>query len=312
MRSCHLFRVLCRLAFMAARTRVLEAFAQAVRRKPLAIELTFRTLAKAGLLPRGAPGKRSGHYGARSLRNIVLALAAPMPSDAAEAVKALEGLVCNTNQLAQHVVPGSSFTHVQRGVLFGEWLEGQIVARAHAGDEFSQDAADFSMPLYARWHLEMNMSPPWATHVRPCETAVHMDSFGPDKRSLFDEADATTLAHQTLMSMSVLNVAGRLLADTLAHEGASPIPPPTLPGVGEGDATPKKARAFGMPVHEGPRSDEPAREARAAPSDKAQSATDKNRKQSASDSVGHHARVCHPPNPWRYDHGSHRTHPAPA
>lgn len=111
---------------MSSRQQVVERIAAVTGMNPMTVELILRYLAKAGLVPRGSPGKRSEHYSDEHLKNLVLALAAYQPNNAVNAVQLLAELRCNTNDL---LYPHTFPSRVPKGTLFGDWITQEIRAR---------------------------------------------------------------------------------------------------------------------------------------------------------------------------------------
>jgi hypothetical protein len=250
---------------VAKRAQVVLVFATVLGVNPMTVELILRYLAKAGLVPQGLPGHRSVHYLAVHLKNLILALAAYLPSEAVEAVRVLNDLSCNTNALLNMTTPGEA-APVERGLLFGDWIIQEIEARVIAveADHIVIDPEE--PPFLDARQICMSVKPARAWNMRPNKPSdvkssfdrYHFDHFASANWRAEIGKGAPVLSRQTTFTVELLIAAGDLLADTLAAQATTPIPDPVPGRTGEGDATPETTKAAGPGSHDGLQLEHPA------------------------------------------------------
>lgn len=268
----------------------------------MTVELILRYLAKAGFVPQGLPGRRSAHYTAEHLKNLILALAAYLPSDAAAAVRTLNGLRCITNDLLNSLTSDKPAV-VKKGTLFGDWIVQEIEARVVRVEADYVDLTPKKEAYRVQREIRMVLNPPSASNWRPnslndVKTRLdfyHIDAFYEEGGKAL-EAPRPVLSRQTAFTIELLIAAGDLLADTLATQAATSIPDPVPGRTGEGDATPETTKAAGSGNHDGPLLEHPATQTRRRrPLNKAQPIASQGRKQSCPDGAVSELRgPCHP------------------
>jgi len=276
------------------RTQVLLIIAAVTGLNPMTVELILRYLGKAGLVPKGLPGRRSAHYTAVHLKNLILALAAYQPSDAVDAVQKLNDLCCDTNALANF---GLSHLDIPRGTLFGDWIIQEIESRVSRVERvLTADEQQLPPRLRQGRRITMSVSPPTVTVMQPVydlgTVSYHLDSFGAKEAAVGSEP---VLNRQATFIDELLNAAADLLSDTPAAQAATPIPDPVPGRTGEGDATPETTKAAGSGNHDGLLLEHPATQTRRrALLNKAQPTASQGRKQSCPDGAVSELRGSYP------------------
>lgn len=280
------------------RTEVLQLIAAVTGLNPMTVELILRYLGKGGLVPKGLPGRRSAHYELVHLKNLILALAAYMPSDAVEAVQKLNDLRCLTNALANFNSSSETLT-ISRGVLFGDWIMAEIEARA-SRTKPELTAAEQKIPPQLRRGRTTTMS------ILPQSAFISWPVYGPDDTVHYhteyfgleniSDHPMAVLRRGTTFTDELLDAAGDLLADTLATQAATSIPDPVPGRTGKGDATPETTKAAGSGNHDGLLFEHPATQTRRRrPLNKAQPIASQGRKQSRPDGAVSELRGSYPP-----------------
>ena len=227
----------------------------------MTVELILRYLAKARLIPQGLPGKRSVDWFAPEIKNLILALAAYQPSDAVNAVLALNNLPCDTNDLLNLSSGGESrlMSGVKKGTLFGDWIVEQIEKRSHwIEDEYNPISEERAARLFQEHCVSMTVEPPGVWAVTPyssdsIKTHFYYDVFQKPENRDYRLRKYPVLFRETRFTVELLIAAGRLLADTLAKQPGPSTPDPVPGRTGEGDdATPDTMKAAGSGNHDGP------------------------------------------------------------
>jgi len=293
-------------------------FATVLGINPMTVELTLRYLAKAGLVPQGLPGRRSAHYFAAHLKNLILALAAYLPSEAVKAVKALNTLSCRTNALANSLTSDKSAA-VEKGILFGDWIVQEIEARVVRVEADYVDLTPKKEAYRVQREIRMVVNPPSAANWRPNNPDdvkgstdwYHVDIFYEEGGQAV-MAPRPVLSRQTNFTVELLIAAGSLLADTLAAQAATPIPDPAPGRAGEGDnAVPETMKAAGPGSHDGLLDTPATRTRRQRPLNKAQPNASQGRKQSCADDAVSELRGSYPPAAKDHHNGTLWTDAAP-
>jgi len=286
---------------VAKRAQVVLVFSTVLGINPMTVELILRYLAKAGFVPQGLPGRRSAHYTAEHLKNLILALAAYLPSDAEAAVRTLNDLSCHTNDLSNLVTSDNSAV-VKRGTLFGDWIVQEIEARVARIDGDLADLVSEKASFQIQREIRMVLNPPSASNWQPNDPNdiktssdwYHIDFFY-EKGSRSLEAPRPVLSRQTAFTVELLIAAGELLADTLAMQAATSIPDPVPGRTGEGDAIPETMKAAGSGNHDGLLDTPATRTRRQRSVNKAQPTASQGRKQSCADDAVSELRGSYPP-----------------
>ena len=280
---------------MANRSHTLAVFAEILRMNPMTLDRILRELSAAGFVPRVSPGKRSPHYQLDALVNVVLALAAESPSEAAAAVRALSTLVYDRERSTQRFMQVGEDRARFRD-LIGRYLE-DFADSDHAAktleDLREARASDRAVP-----QITMNLDPLWACITLPPENPAYADEkqwYLPEDAELLTQP-APAGWHPFVMDYDLLVTAGQLYADTLARQTATLIPDSAPGSAGEGEATPETTKASGTGIREGLRSEQPAPKAQTAPVNKAQFATKEGSKQRLLNSVVPRSQVRQPTN----------------
>ncbi len=183
---------------------------------PSTVDRTLRVLRLAGMVGKGKPGRGRGHgeYTPPELTNVVLALAGPQPSDAAEAVMRLRDLK-NTE-----------------GNLLGDMLEQQIAEVAANLESGRRDVIEALLPS----DLSMCFDAPYASMNWDADSANrrHMSFF---RQRPTEHVGYVT--RSTTVNRQVIFVAGRLWLDTLRQRSSDPSPAPSgqLPFPGDAGTT---------------------------------------------------------------------------
>ena len=206
----------------------------------------MRALSDVGMVPKGGPGgrKRSAHFEAIHLANVILALAGAQPSDGPSAVATF-----------------SELRSLDTSEKYGDWLAAEITYRATAEGAALIRADIAFRNEYGVTKRDMTMSdnPPsaWISELRDDGTRRELRSFRPaDRKSSSPEP---SMRRMTTIKLDLLKVAGELLADTLSRQSTTTISPDLAPGrAGEGDVTPETTKAAGPGSHNGLRSEQPA------------------------------------------------------
>ncbi len=292
-------------------------FATVLGINPMTVELILRYLAKAGFVPQGLPGRRSAHYLAEHLKNLILALAAYLPSDAEAAVRTLNDLPCCTNDLSNLVTSDKSAV-VKRDTLFGDWIVQEIEARVVRVEADHTDLTPKKEAYRVQREIRMALNPPSASNWQPNDPNdvrtesdhYHIDFFY-EKGGKALEAPRPVLSRQTAFTVELLIAAGSLLADTLAAQAVTSIPDPAPGRAGEGDATPETMKAAGPGSHDGLLDTPATRTRRQRPLNKAQPIASQGRKQSCAGGAVSELRGSYPPAAKDYHDGTLRTDAAP-
>lgn len=270
-------------SLVSNRAQVLLTIAAVTGLNPMTVELILRYLGKAGLVPKGLPGRRSAHYTIVHLKNLILALATYLPSDAVDAVQKLNDLPCDTNALLNL---GTSHLDVPRGTLFGEWIVQQIEARV-GRMERALTADEQQLPPRQRLgrRITMSVSPPTASVMQPVydsgTVSYHIDSFENKEAA---KGSIPVLSRQAAFTDELLDAVAGLLADTPAAQAATPIPDLAPGRAGEGDdAIPETTKAAGPGSHDGLLDTPATQTRRQRPLNKAQPIASQGRKQSCPD-----------------------------
>lgn len=276
---------------MANRTQALLTFATVLGMNPMTVEVILRYLAKAEMVPKGLPGRRSDHYTAIHLKNLILALAAYQPSDVVDAVQKLNSLCCHTNRLMSL---GLSHLDIPGGTLFGDWIIQEIKARVSRGEHvLTSDEQEVDPRLRRGRRIIMSVSPPTATVVQPVynnETiAYHQDSFGAKEAA---KSPMPVLTREVTFTDELLNTAGDLLADTLEWQATLPTSSPSPGRTGGNNATPETTKAAGSGNHDGLLDTPASRTRRRRPLNKAQPIASQGSKQLPSATASGHSGDC--------------------
>ncbi len=286
------------------RAQVLLIIAAVTGLNPMTVELILRYLGKAGLVPKGLPGRRSAHYTIVHLKNLVLALAAYLPSDAVDAVQKLNDLPCDTNALTNI---GSFHLDIPIGTLFGDWITREIEARV-LRTERVLSAGEQQLPLRLRQgrFITMSVFPPTVRVLHPVhdlETVrYHIDTFGTKKAA---KDSMPVLSREATFTDELLNAVANLLADTPAAQADTPIPDLAPGRAGEGDdATPETTKAAGSGNHDGLLDIPATRTRRQRSLNKAQPIASQGRKQSCPDGAVSELRGSYPPAAKDHYHGT--------
>ena len=172
------------------------------------------SLAAAGYTRKGRPGGGIGavHYNLYEIVNVLLGASAHAPSEAADAVRALEGLVVRpVNALACLASPDlSPKSPIPDGTKFGVWLGFRIEQWASPTPEMLALFDEGNSWVFSLI-VSMSSGRRHAYVQWPGHALVH---FWPEHRDIHD---VLLTARRTLeITIRVLQVAGGLLADTLA------------------------------------------------------------------------------------------------
>ena len=272
------------------------AFATVLGINPMTVELILRYLTKAGFVPQGRVGHSSPHYLAVHLKNLILALAAYLPSEAVEAVRILNDLP-RRPPVRNALLPSSEEyafkSSVEEGVFFGHWIEEQIIKRSHwVEDEYNPMSDDTAALLYQNHHVSMMVEPAYVMSVAPCFDGggFFYDIFENSKDKVSESKKHPVLIRDTRFTVELLITAGKLLADTLAKQASTPNPDPVPGRTGEGDATLETIKAAGPGSHDGLLDTPASQTRRQRPSNKAQPKTSQGGRQSPPLLSADHAR----------------------
>lgn len=201
---------------MAMSGSVISEFASVSGYLPSTIDRMIRDLRGGGLAPMGkhGRGRQHGNYQLDHLANLIMGFAGILPSDAAEAVKALRGI---------HESLG--------GISFGEQVEASIrVAAAVLNADSEVTAQDIP------FHLTMNV------HARHA-SITWTDREGNDSFARYYQFGKPPIlkravTHSTNVEQKLILKAAELWLDTLRQAGATSIPPLTLKTAKASEAPP--------------------------------------------------------------------------
>ena len=299
---------------MAVRSEVISRLAPVLHTSPATLDRGTASLAAAGYTRKARPGGGIGavHYDLYEIRNVLLGSSAHVPSEAADAVAALEGLVSREPNAL------SSFrSDIPAGIKFGVWLAAEIERWASPTPEMLASLNDEDGSGSSS--LVVSMSP-GRRHAHVGQWYANGNSslttFMPE-RGLFPHEPWT--ARRTLeITERVLLVAGELLADTLARQVSLPLSKPKpASGGNEGDVPETETTKATGPASRGDLDAEPSA-SRAYPalvltaSLQEQSATKEGSKQSLPEAVGRGARVRQPVTVRTRHHGANWSATSPA
>jgi hypothetical protein len=178
---------------------------------PSTVDRMLRVLRAAGMVAMGKPGRgrEHGHYSPSDLANVILGMAGPQPSDAAEAVMRLRDLKNN------------------EGNLLGDTLEQQIAEVAANLESEQINVIEALLPS----DLSMCFDAPHASMDWDADSTnrCHMPFF---RQRPTEHVGYVT--RSTTVNRQVIFVAGRLWLDTLRQRSSDPSSAPSgqlpLPG----------------------------------------------------------------------------------
>lgn len=213
---------------MAMTGVVIPEMAAAAGLLPSTVDLVIRDLRSAGMAPYGQHGRGQTHgqFDQYHLANILLAFAALKPSASADAVRALNRL--------EHEWGG--------GGELGRVLASEIERRAR----LILDGADRHADLLAEgFELTLCLDPVEAWTTLPlADGTVNTQRWRPQTDPPWlpemapPPAPRRGVCRLTIITVDVLNTAGRLCADTISRQQNLPIP--TAPGAEKENATPAR------------------------------------------------------------------------
>lgn len=210
---------------MSTRAQVIEQLAVVLDMNPMTLELILRYLAKRRLVPQGRRGHRSEHYTAEHLKNVLLAVSAFQPIDAADAVETLDDLRTGWLELALPLPPGAypdepdpDLYDIEPGTAFGDWMVQRITAWLSPTPEMLESV---DKDYYKGFAIRISMSP--LAQLAYVETlgvgrrrkeqfapAIHLIKLPPHTRRILE------------ITEHVLAVAALLLTDSLAKLSVTP------------------------------------------------------------------------------------------
>src|SRR4051812_15301251 len=211
---------------MSVASQVVEQLAAVSGRNRFTLIRMLGTLRAAKLVPKGGPGggKSSAHFSVGHLANVLLGLAGPEPSDAAEASARLARLRAMKFDPTPHDVHRHMLADRLSGPINADWsfpvpTLGQFIEhlirncmKAGGSSEGLAEAVAHADAAGAEWSLELGLSPLAARVLRG--TTVDM---------IFTAgvaAPRAALRVVTVLNMPVILTAADLALDTERHEAA--------------------------------------------------------------------------------------------
>lgn len=210
---------------MAASGQVIEQFAEVSGFLPSTLDRMLRPLRSAGLVPFGEKGRgqRQGHYEPEHLANVLLAFAAPQPSECAEVAEAMRnwryGWTASNGPAPQvPLTPGDTLGEVLAEIISREAK--RILARLEKRSDLDPPYLPYSV-LFAPGTEAAQLH--WFMENKQAINEYYVGRALEGRKSLSPATmNSNVVSRQTLLSHWMIRVAAELAADTMARRSNRP------------------------------------------------------------------------------------------
>lgn len=250
---------------MATPNAAVVKLARAIGQTPLSLDRTLRDLRGAGAaywpMSGKGGGKAASHVEARHMAALILALSAPVATDAYKVVDALRSLRAAPNRqvtppfdalpevadMVRTTVTVPTPPHIAAQT-FGERLEGMITAAAAAMVQGDDDALDALRAEGWCFNLAPDLPAAWAFWQTP-EGVALSDQYQPAQPTLLFaaalEAPKALVRRSLSFGFALIEIAAELVADTMRRQQTRRADP-ALPLGGPENKDPSPARDRGL------------------------------------------------------------------